>query len=60
MGKRFWQCDCCLCMVVTDPQDDASKYECPQCKISGCDTPGTFVEGSRAQFMKSVNEGANR
>lgn len=49
--KRFWECDCCMCMIVTAKQDDASEYECPQCKASGCEEPGTFLEIPRKQFM---------
>jgi len=51
---KFWECDCCTCIIVIASKDDASKYECPQCKIAKCSEPGVFVEITKEAFMKEA------
>lgn len=52
MNKRFWECECCGSMLVTLPQDDASRYQCPQCVTVKCSHGGRYVEVSAESFMK--------
>lgn len=33
---RYWKCTCCLSVLVTNPQDSAATYSCPQCLKSAC------------------------
>ena len=53
--RRFWECECCGCLIVTLPQDDALKYKCPACKISNCEDGGKFVEITKQNFIKEIN-----
>ena len=53
--RRFWECECCGCLIITLPQDDASQYECPACKISYCEDGGKFVEITEQNFIKEIN-----
>ena len=58
--RKFWICECCGSLIVTLPQDDATKYKCPACAIMKCDK-GQYEEISIKEFyMKaaiSLNKG---
>ena len=51
---KFWECDCCSCIIVVSSKDDASKYDCPQCKVAKCSEPGVFTEITKEQFLKEA------
>lgn len=40
----YWECNCCMCILLVSASDTATSYECPQCKAAGCGNPGTFVK----------------
>ena len=52
---RYWECECCGQLITTMKQDDATKYQCPACKISGCKHGGKFVEITLQDFCKNAN-----
>jgi len=54
LNRRFWQCECCCSLLVTMAQDDAGKYQCPQCAFSGCEHGGQYVEVELAHFLKEA------
>ena len=53
--NRYWECECCGQLITTLKQDDATKYECPACKISKCEHGGMFVEITLQDFCKKAN-----
>jgi predicted RNA-binding Zn-ribbon protein involved in translation (DUF1610 family) len=52
--KRYWECTCCGSLMVTNPQDYASKYVCPQCRIVKCKDPGQYEEITQNAFCKKA------
>ena len=52
---RYWECECCGQLITTMKQDDATKYQCPACKISECEHGGRFVEITLQDFCKNAN-----
>lgn len=48
--RRYWECECCGSLTVTMPQDDATKYQCPQCDKAQCDHGGRYAEIDAARF----------
>jgi len=53
--RRFWTCECCGSLLVTLIQDDATKYQCPQCHIVQCEDGGKYVEISMDEFCNEAN-----
>lgn len=53
-NKRFWECTCCAQLIVTNKQDDATEYDCPACKASGCNHNSKFTEISLSEFCKEI------
>lgn len=52
MKNKYWECTCCSTMITTLVQDNASKYDCPACKVSGCENEKEFVEITKEEFCK--------
>jgi hypothetical protein len=52
--KRYWMCECCALVLATLPQDDASKYSCPQCVKAECEHGGAFAEITKQEFLKEI------
>jgi len=52
--RRYWECECCSSLLVTLKQDDATRYQCPQCQISKC-SAGLYIEISIDKFCKEAN-----
>ncbi len=50
---RYWECKCCASLIVTNPQDSAEEYQCPQCLAMSCER-GKYVEVSREYFAESA------
>lgn len=53
--QRYWECECCGSLLVTNKQDDASEYQCPQCARVKCEHGGRYVELSLSAFAKRAN-----
>lgn len=53
MKRRFWKCECCDCLLVTMPQDDATSFQCPQCQQVRC-RDGRFIEVSAIHFIREA------
>ncbi len=52
--KKYWLCECCASLLVTNAQDDASRYKCPQCAIVKCDHGGLYKEISKDAFCATA------
>jgi hypothetical protein len=52
---KYWECECCGQLITTMKQDSAAKYQCPACKISGCEHGGKFAEITLQDFCKNAN-----
>lgn len=49
--KKYWECECCGSLIVTNVQDSAEDYQCPQCIIMKC-KQGKYCEISKECFCK--------
>lgn len=53
--QRYWVCECCGSLIVTNKQDSVAGYQCPQCTISKCEHGGRYVELSLSAFASKAN-----
>lgn len=49
-NMRYWECECCGHLMVTQQNDDGSEYSCPQCTKSGCGQGAHYAEIDQATF----------
>ena len=52
--RRFWECNRCALIVITAPQDDATKFECPQCNYVKSNEIGVFEEIQIEDLRKDI------
>ena len=52
---RYWCCECCDSLLVTLKQDDATSYDCPQCKMVKCEYGGKYAEVTLQAFCALAN-----
>ena len=54
--KRYWECNCCSQLIVTNKKDNAINYPCPACQVSNCSTMDEFTEITFEQFIKYITK----
>lgn len=54
-SQRYWQCECCGSLIVTNIQDSAKGYQCPSCHISKCEHGGQYREIPLLEFCREAN-----
>ena len=54
LQSKFWECECCGSLIVTNHQDDAGEYICSQCNKAGCEHGGQYQEITIERFCKEA------